>query len=31
MGRLEEMDGDQPVDAVTDGILAAVKRLRTRG
>jgi adenylate kinase len=31
MGRLEEMDGDQPVDAVTDGILAAVKRLRGSG
>ncbi len=31
MDRLEEMDGDQPVEAVTDGILAAVKRLRTRG
>jgi adenylate kinase len=31
MGRLEEMDGDQPVEAVTDEILAAVKRLRTRG
>ena len=28
MGRLEEVDGDQPVDAVTDGILAAVRRLR---
>jgi adenylate kinase len=28
MGRLEEMDGDQPVDTVTGGILAAVKRLR---
>lgn len=28
MGRLEEMDGDQPVDAVTEGILASVKRLR---
>lgn len=31
LGRIEEMDGDQPVDAVTDGILAAVKRLRTTG
>jgi len=29
MGRLEDMDGDQPVSAVTDGILAAVKRLRS--
>jgi adenylate kinase len=28
MGRLEEIDGDQPVDAVMDGILAAVRRLR---
>ncbi len=28
LGRLEEMDGDQPVSAVTAGILAAVKRLR---
>ncbi len=27
--RLEDMDGDQPVPAVTDGILAAVKRLRS--
>lgn len=31
MGQLEEMDGDQPVGAVTDGILAAVKRLRGSG
>jgi adenylate kinase len=31
MGRLEEMDGDQPVEAVTDGILASVKRLRASG
>lgn len=29
MGRLEDMDGDQPVSAVTAGILAAVKRLRS--
>lgn len=29
MGRLVDMDGDQPVDAVTAGILAAVKRLRS--
>jgi adenylate kinase len=29
LGRLEDMDGDQPVNAVTDGILAAVKRLRS--
>jgi adenylate kinase len=28
LGRLQEMDGDQPVSAVTAGILAAVKRLR---
>jgi adenylate kinase len=28
LGRLEEMDGDQPVSTVTAGILAAVKRLR---
>jgi adenylate kinase len=28
LGRLEEVDGDQRVDAVTAGILAAVKRLR---
>jgi adenylate kinase len=28
MGRLEEVDGDQPVDAVKNGILAAVRRLR---
>ena len=27
--RLEDLDGDQPVDAVTAGILAAVKRLRS--
>jgi adenylate kinase len=27
-GRLEEIDGEQPVSAVTAGILAAVKRLR---
>jgi adenylate kinase len=31
MGRLEEMDGDRPVDVVTDGILASVKRLRAGG
>ncbi len=29
LGRLEYMDGDQPVEAVTAGILAAVKRLRS--
>jgi len=29
MGRLVEIDGDQAVDAVTDGILAAVRRLRS--
>jgi adenylate kinase len=29
LGRLEDMDGDQPVDSVTAGILAAVKRLRS--
>lgn len=28
LNRLEDLDGDQPVDAVTAGILAAVKRLR---
>jgi adenylate kinase len=28
LGRLEEMDGDQPVSTVTAGILAAVMRLR---
>ncbi len=28
-GRLEDVDGDQPVSAVTAGILAAVKRLRS--
>ncbi len=28
LGRLEDMDGEQPVSAVTAGILAAVKRLR---
>jgi adenylate kinase len=28
MHRLEEINGDQPVNAVTDGILASVKRLR---
>jgi len=31
IGRLEEIDGDQPVDAVTDRILAAVERLRASG
>jgi len=29
MGRVEELDGDQPVDVVTERILAEVKRLRT--
>ena len=29
LNRLEDLDGDQPVDAVTAGILAAVKRLRS--
>ena len=28
MNRLEDIEGDQPVDAVTAGILAAVRRLR---
>ncbi|AXC14203.1 Adenylate kinase [Acidisarcina polymorpha] len=30
MNRLADLDGDQPVDAVTAGVLAAVKRLRGR-
>jgi adenylate kinase len=29
LGRIEDVDGDQPVNAVTAGILAAVKRLRS--
>jgi len=29
MGRMADMDGDQPVSAVTAGILTAVKRLRS--
>jgi adenylate kinase len=29
LGRIEDVDGDQPVDAVTAGILAAVKRMRS--
>jgi adenylate kinase len=29
LNRLEDLDGDQPVDAVTAGILAAIKRLRS--
>jgi adenylate kinase len=28
LNRLEDLDGDQPVSAVTEGILAAVRRLR---
>jgi adenylate kinase len=31
MGRLEDLDGDQPVSAVTAGILASIKRLRGSG
>jgi adenylate kinase len=31
LGRLEDVDGDQPVGAVTAGILASIKRLRGSG
>jgi adenylate kinase len=29
LNRIEDVDGDEPVDAVTAGILAAVKRMRS--